>query len=42
MVFESLDNGKLIWELRDVDIFFVVCYFYYYVGWVYLIVKEFL
>lgn len=33
-VVEFFDNGKIIREIRDVDIFIVVRYFYYYVGWV--------
>lgn len=33
-VVEFFDNGKIIRETRDVDIFIVVRYFYYYVGWV--------
>lgn len=31
---ESFDNGKFIKESCDVDVLFVVFWFFYYVGWV--------
>jgi len=34
VVLELFDNGKFIKEMCDVDVFFVVVWFFYYVGWV--------